>query len=84
MSRCTSRRQFAIVLFVVCGAALAGCHRFEITDPTTERIYYTKHVRRTDSGGIRFKDAVSGSKVTLQTSEMHKISKKTFRDAVRQ
>lgn len=77
------RRPLSIVLaLIVVAAVLPACNRFEITDPTTGRMYYAKRLHRTDSGAIRFRDRITQTDVTLQTSEVLRISKETYREAV--
>jgi len=53
----------------------AGCTTYyRATDPASGRMYYTDEVKRTPQGAVMFKDAKSGADVTLQASEVLKIS----------
>ncbi len=55
--------------------ASAGCTTYyRATDPASGRMYYTDEVKRTPQGAVQFKDAKSGADVTLQASEVLKIS----------
>lgn len=56
-------------------AILVGCSAYyEIKDPATDSVYYTTKLDRNDSGSISFTDAKTNSAVTLQNSEVNKIS----------
>jgi len=71
------KRAFLIAILL----AVAGCggHYYRVTDPASGRVYYTRDVdtkRRT--GAVDFKDAKSGSKVTLQSSQVTKISEAEY------
>jgi len=57
----------------------AGCTTYyRISDQATGRTYYTTDYDLTDSGAVVFEDAKSLSKVTLQSSEVSKVSRKDF------
>jgi hypothetical protein len=53
-----------------------------VTDPTTKKVYYTEEVKTSKSGGAKFKDAKTGSEVTVQNSEVKEISKDEFKAAL--
>ena len=76
-----------IALWTLCGMAglLAGCggNYYKVNDPAGERQYYTTDIDQTRAGAITFKDEKSGSKVTLQSSEIKEISKDEFKAAVK-
>ena len=60
---------------------LAGCFGsyYVVRDPASGTQYYTTDVGKAGmSGAIKFKDAKSGSEVTLQSSEVKEISKDEF------
>ena len=78
------RQRIGLVLaLIAAAAALSACAHYEITDPTTGRMYFAKKLHHTNSGAIRFRDRITQAKVTLQTSEVMRISKETYRYAVR-
>jgi hypothetical protein len=53
----------------------AGCTTYyRVTDPSSGKVFYTDEITR-GSQNIRFKDAKSGSDVTLTTSEVKEIAK---------
>ena len=73
------KRLILCVLFVV---FLAGCGSYyRVTDPVTRNVYYTEDIDKERGGAVSFEDAVSGKKVTIQSSEVQKIDKKEFKEA---
>jgi len=57
----------AVILF-------AGCARFyEVTDPQSGKIFYTRDVDYKKGGAVGFKDAKTGSKIVLQSSDVKKL-----------
>ena len=70
---------------VVAGAVLvglsfvSGCTSYyRITDPSTGNVYYTTNVDNKGGGAVRIKDAATGEKVTLQNSQVAKVSKEEY------
>jgi len=49
-----------------------------VTDPGTEKTYYTKEVKKLGGGAVRIIDERNGNTVTLQNSEVKKIKKQEF------
>jgi hypothetical protein len=75
------RRISAGVMMLVFFATVAGCASYyRVTDPSSNKIYYTKDMDRDKSGSIVFKDASTGDEITLQNSEIRKIDKSVFKD----
>jgi len=72
------------LLFGMAGL-LAGCggNYYKVNDPAGDRQYYTTDIDKTKTGAITFKDEKSGSKVTLQSSEVKQISEDEFKAAVK-
>ncbi len=72
-----------IVVACVLTLAVAGCSSYyKVNDPTGDADYYTtkaKKVKQADA--VELKDAVSGSKIILQSSEVLQIRKKEFKQA---
>jgi hypothetical protein len=56
---------------------------YRVTDQATGKMYYTTDYDRTDSGAVKFDDAISGSTVTLQSSEIIEISRPEFESKAR-
>jgi hypothetical protein len=74
------------VLWMLCGLMLAtaGCTSYyRISDPAGTKEYYTTDIDKSRSGSISFKDAKSGSHVTLQASDVKEISEDDFKAAVK-
>lgn len=62
----------------------AGCSSYyRVTDPAGSKTYYTKDIDRDRDGTIQFEDSRTRSKVTMQSSEVTKIDKKEFEEAVK-
>ena len=76
-----------IALWTICVIAglLVGCggNYYRVNDPAGDRHYYTTEIEKTKAGAITFKDEKSGSEVTLQSSEVKKISEDEFEAAVK-
>lgn len=72
---------------ILCGmiTLVAGCggNYYQVNDPSGAKQYYTTDIDKTKAGAITFKDAKSGSTVTLQSSEIKEISKDEFKSAVK-
>jgi len=64
---------------------LVGCggNYYRVNDPAGDRQYYTLDIKQTRTGAITFKDEKSGSVVTLQSSEVKKISGDEFKAAMK-
>ena len=73
-------------LWTLCGLVtlVAGCggNYYRVNDTAGERLYYTTDIDQSKAGSITFKDEKSGSKVTLQSSEVKEISEDEFKAAV--
>lgn len=66
-------------LIAAAGGFVTGCTSYyQVTDPDTNRIYYTDKLDRRDSGAIRFKDARTGAEITLPASEITVLSKEQY------
>ena len=51
---------------------------YSVTDPGSGKIYYTKKIKENRDGSVQFEDA-SETTVTLQSSEIKKINKETYK-----
>ena len=73
-----------MAVLMVCMFALAvmGCGGgyYKVTDPGSGKVYYTNKVDQKSGGRVEFKDANTGSTVTLQSSEVLKIKKAEFKE----
>jgi hypothetical protein len=68
----------SLLLFVV-----AGCTSYyKVTDPGTDKVYYTNEVKYKGSGAVELKDAKSGARVVLPSSEVQQIKKDEFTQGV--
>ena len=67
----------AVVLSIV---MLSGClGYYQVTDTVNGTDYYTKKVKNIKGGGVSFTDASNGATVTLQSNEVKKIDKDTYK-----
>jgi hypothetical protein len=59
---------------------VAGCGSYyQVRDPASSTQYYTTDVDKAGSAGaVKFKDAKTGSEITLQSSEVKEISKEDY------
>jgi len=70
------------VLAALASLMVAACATYyKVTDPASGKNFYTTKVNKSLSGTVSFKDAVTGSEVTLQSSEVLKIPSKEFEQA---
>jgi len=57
---------------IVCG----GCERYyRVSEPQGGREYFTQKVDEQGSGAVKFDDMRTGSRITLQSSEVKEIKK---------
>ena len=62
--------------------SLTACaHYFKVTDPATGKVFYTEDIDRKGSA-VEFKDAQTGSSVTLQNSQILQIDKQAYETGV--
>jgi hypothetical protein len=61
-----------------------GCTYYQITDLQSDKVFYTDNwkFKNVESGAIVFKDAVRGSKITLSSHAIDKISRRQYQAAV--
>ena len=65
---------FMMLLFTACGSY------YMVKDPSSEKTYYTQKIKDKKEGAVQFKDAITGSEVTIQNSEVTKIKKEDFKN----
>lgn len=58
---------------------VTGCtNYYKVTDPTTGREYYTTELTQGNHGSATLRDGRTGNKVTLQNSEIAKVTKEQY------
>jgi len=63
--------------------ALAGCTSYyKVTDPNTGRSYYTTKMKDMKSGAAKFEDERTKTEVTIQNSQVEKITKDQYEAAI--
>lgn len=76
------RKRIVLGLVLAAGGIVTGCTSYyQVTDPSTNRVYYTEKLDRRDSGSVRFKDARSGEEITLPASAIAEIPKEKYETA---
>ena len=75
-----------LLLAAVIATSTAGCTYYQITDPHSEKVYYTTNweSKGVESGVIVFDDAATDAKVTLATHEIRKVSARKYKASVSQ
>jgi hypothetical protein len=77
-------RRFLAIVLLALFVTLVGCATYRVTDPTSGRVYYTKKIKQQKrEGTVKFTDDRTGAKVTLQSSEIQKIPRKEYKEAVK-
>ena len=66
-------------LLIGCGGA---AKYWMVTDPATQKVYYTQGVDSLSSGAVKFTNAQTGNAVSIQNSEVKAISEQEFKAAV--
>ncbi len=75
--------KFCLVSCLCLPLLVSGCASYRcVTDPTTRKVYYTKDLDDRGNGAVVFKDAATGERVTLQNSEVKKIKRSEFKQAL--
>jgi len=64
---------------------LSGCaSHYLVRDPASGNAYYTRDVDRIgDAGSVKFKDDATGANVTIQQSEVRKISEDEYEAGIK-
>jgi hypothetical protein len=68
-----------MAVMLLTGFFAVGCTTYyKVTDPTTGKTYYTTELQKKGSGAATLKDGRTGNTVSLQNSEISKISKEEY------
>ena len=78
-------KSVSLASIMVLAFLTAGCSNYyRVTDPASGRSYYTHEVEDAGkTGAVKFKDAKTGSKVTMQSSDVKEISSEEFDAAMK-
>jgi hypothetical protein len=72
-------RSLIVTSVVVAAGFVSGCASYyKVTEPGENKVYFTDKIDRKDSGAVTFKDAATQKEITLQGSEVEKITKEQF------
>jgi PBP1b-binding outer membrane lipoprotein LpoB len=85
MKRRSIMKSVSLASILVLAFLTAGCSNYyRVTDPASGRSYYTHEVEDAGkAGAVKFKDAKTGSKVTMQSSDVKEISSEEFDAAMK-
>ena len=73
-----NRIKIVTALFILFVLTACGGGYYKVTDPATDKVYYTKEVKQEKGGAVKLMDANTGSMVTLQNSEVTEINKEEY------
>lgn len=74
------RKLVTSVLLILLTLSITGCGKYYmVKDPNTGNTYYTDCIEERNTGAIKFKDANTGSVVTIQNSEINEIPKDEYK-----
>jgi len=68
----------ALSIFVLLGITACGSY-YMVKDIQSDKTYFTDDIEKEKGGAVRFKDANTGSTVTIQNSEVTEINKEDFK-----
>jgi PBP1b-binding outer membrane lipoprotein LpoB len=86
MKRRSMMKSVSLASIMVLAFLTAGCssYYYRVTDPATGKSYYTDKVEDAGkAGAVKFKDAKTGSKITLQSSDVKEINEEEFDAAMK-
>ena len=67
-----------LLIFLCLGITACGNY-YMVKDPSNGNTYYTEKVSKESGGAVKFKDANTGSDVTIQNSEVTEIPKEEYK-----
>lgn len=77
-------RALALILAAVTLTSVGGCKKhYRVTDTNSGTTYYAKGMNRKADGSVVFKNRETGERVAVQNSEVERITRREYRDAVR-
>jgi len=83
ISRRNEKKVLVILMALFCKVGIIGCGGYnKVKDPTTGQIYFTNDLKEEKGGAVRFEDYKTKTNVTLQNSQIKKMSKKEFNSAL--
>ena len=79
------RKMKRLMGLALCFLLLFGCGGkmyWMVNDPYTKNVYYTEKLDKLTSGAVAFTDAQTGKEVSIQNSEVQKMTEDEFKAAV--
>ena len=71
-----------LLILMLCLFAVGCTKYYKVTNLSTEKTYYTTKINQKKSGAINIQDERTGNRITLQSSEVEKITKDQFNRAL--
>ena len=72
-----------LITIALIAVLITGCTKYyKVSDPLTGGTYYTTKIKKHSGGAVSLKDEKTGKTVTIQNSEVEKITKDEFKYAV--
>jgi hypothetical protein len=78
----TQFNRTVVLVTLVVAVFIGGCSYYRVTDPATEKIYYTTEVKELRGGAVKLKDSKTNKLVTIQSSEVEKIDEGEYKRGV--
>ncbi|VFQ42987.1 hypothetical protein [Desulfoluna butyratoxydans] len=70
----------ALILTLIMMVSLAACGTYyQVTDPSSDKVYYTEKINKKRNGAIEFKDSATGKEIIIQNSEVIEVNKDTYK-----
>jgi hypothetical protein len=77
------RRVLVWLLTLLILVAIIGCTtHYRVTDPTTEKDYYTTEIKKEGGGSVKFIDEKTNKSITLNSSEIEEISEEEYNKGI--
>lgn len=69
----------ALILTLIMMVSLAACGTYyQVTDPSSDKVYYTEKINKKSNGAIEFKDSATGKEIIIQNSEVIEVDKDAY------
>ena len=79
-----SKAMIRTAVLAVALVGLSGCTSYyRVTDPSTSRTYYTKELKDSNGGAVKFQDGNTGEEVTIQNSQVEKVDEQQYDEGLR-
>jgi hypothetical protein len=76
------KRLVGLVLGLILIFGCGGKTYWMVNDLNTNKVYYTQGINNLSGGAVKFTDAQTGNAVSIQNSEVKKMTEQEFKAAV--